>query len=55
MGLLSSLNIMLETRDGFEATTEQCGAGWLRNAGFIDVTTRPVIGPTSMVFGFKPR
>jgi hypothetical protein len=23
MGLLSSLNIMLETREGFEATTEQ--------------------------------
>jgi hypothetical protein len=53
MGLLSSLNIMLETREGFEATTHQC-AGWLRDAGFADVTTREVIGPTSMVFGYKP-
>ncbi len=53
MGLLSSLNIMLETREGFEATTDQC-AGWLRDAGFADVTTRQVIGPTSMVFGYKP-
>jgi precorrin-6B methylase 2 len=53
MGLLSSLNIMLETREGFEATTEQC-AGWLGEAGFVGVTTRHVIGPTSMVFGHKP-
>jgi hypothetical protein len=52
VGLLSSLNIMLETREGFEATTEQC-AGWLREAGFDGVTTRKVICPTSMVFGFK--
>jgi precorrin-6B methylase 2 len=53
MGLLSSLNIMLETREGFEATTDQC-AGWLRDAGFISVRTRHVIGPTSMVYGYKP-
>jgi hypothetical protein len=53
MGLLSSLNIMLETREGFEATTDQC-AGWLRDGGFVGVTTRHVIGPTSMVFGHKP-
>jgi hypothetical protein len=53
VGLLSSLNIMLETREGFEATTDQY-AGWLREAGFVGVTTRSVIGPTSMVFGHKP-
>jgi hypothetical protein len=53
MGQLSSLNIMLETREGFEATTEQC-RGWLSDAGFVRVTTRHVIGPTSMVYGFKP-
>jgi hypothetical protein len=51
---LSSLNIMLETRDGFEATTTQC-TDWLRAAGFVGVTTRHLIGPTSMVFGYKPR
>ncbi|MCW2652347.1 MAG: methyltransferase [Mycobacterium sp.] len=50
---LSSLNIMLETREGFEATTTQC-AEWLRAAGFVRVTTRHLIGPTSMVFGYKP-
>ena len=53
MGLLSSLNIMLETREGFEATTDQY-VGWLREVGFVGVTTRSVIGPTSMVFGHKP-
>lgn len=53
MSQLSSLNIMLETREGFEATTEQC-AGWLREAGFGDVTIRHLVGPTSMVYGFKP-
>jgi hypothetical protein len=53
ISFLSSLNIMLETRHGFEATTDQC-AEWLRDAGFTRVTTRHVLGPTSMVFGFKP-
>jgi hypothetical protein len=50
---LSSLNIMLETRDGFEAMTTQC-ADWLRTTGFVGVTTQHLIGPTSMVFGYKP-
>jgi hypothetical protein len=53
MSLLSSLNIMLESRDGFEADTTEC-ADWLRAAGFGRVTTRHLIGPTSMVFGYKP-
>ncbi|OBB15864.1 methyltransferase [Mycobacteriaceae bacterium 1482268.1] len=53
MSLLSSLNIMLETREGFEATTDQCAA-WLRDAGFRDVTITHLVGPTSMVYGFKP-
>jgi hypothetical protein len=54
ISFLSSLNIMLETRDGFEATTDQC-AQWLRDAGFVRVTARHVLGPTSMVLGFKPQ
>jgi hypothetical protein len=53
MSLLSSLNIMLESRDGFESSTDEC-ARWLRAAGFSRVTTRHLVGPTSMVFGFKP-
>ncbi|MFD6157627.1 methyltransferase [Nocardia sp. NPDC060256] len=50
---LSSLNIMLEMREGFEATTTQC-AGWLREAGFVHIKKQHLIGPTSMVFGRKP-
>ncbi|MFI6169194.1 methyltransferase [Nocardia sp. NPDC051052] len=50
---LSSLNIMLEMREGFEATTTQC-AGWLQDAGFVQIKKRHLIGPTSMVFGRKP-
>jgi hypothetical protein len=53
MSLLSSLNIMLEMREGFESTTIEC-ADWLRAAGFSRVTTRHLVGPTSMVFGYKP-
>jgi hypothetical protein len=49
----SRLNIMLDTWEGFEATTTQC-TDWLRAAGFVGVTTRHLIGPTSMVFGYKP-
>jgi hypothetical protein len=47
-------NIVLETREGFDATATQC-TDWLRAAGFVGVTTRHLIGPTSMVFGYKPR
>jgi O-methyltransferase domain len=49
----SSPNIMLETREGFDATTTQC-TDWRRAADFVGVTTRHLIGPTSMVFGYKP-
>ncbi|AFU04572.1 hypothetical protein [Nocardia brasiliensis] len=50
---LSSLNIMLEMREGFEATTTQC-ADWFRDAGFVRIEQRQLIGPTSMVLGRKP-
>jgi SAM-dependent methyltransferase len=53
MSHLSSLNIMLEMREGFETTTAQC-AEWMRAVGFEKVTTRHLIGPTSMVYGCKP-
>nr|WP_308162718.1 methyltransferase [Nocardia alni] len=53
VSFLSSLNIMLEMREGFEATTTQC-AGWLSDAGFVHVKKRHLIGPTSMVFGRRP-
>ena len=50
--LLSSLNIMLETRDGYESTTSDC-ADLLRANGFEGVKVRHLVGPTSMVYGFK--
>jgi hypothetical protein len=50
--LLSSLNIMLERRHGYEATTGDC-ADMLRANGFSGVKVRHLIGPTSMVYGFK--
>jgi precorrin-6B methylase 2 len=50
--LLSSLNIMLETRDGYESTTSEC-ANTLRTNGFDDVKVCHLLGPTSMVYGFK--
>ncbi|MHC9294025.1 methyltransferase [Mycobacterium sp. LTG2003] len=53
MGLLSSLNIMLETREGFEASTDEY-VRWLGDADFRDVTVTHLVGPTSMVYGFKP-
>jgi hypothetical protein len=53
MSLLSCLNIMLEMRDGFEASTADC-MDWVRDAGFERVGTTHLVGPTSMVFGFKP-
>jgi precorrin-6B methylase 2 len=51
--LLSSLNIMLESREGYESSTTEC-AQLLRGGGFTRVKVRHLIGPTSAVFGFKP-
>jgi precorrin-6B methylase 2 len=53
VGLLSSLNIMLETRDGFEARISDCRQ-WFADAGFEQIQHRAVIGPTTMVHGVKP-
>jgi hypothetical protein len=50
--LLSSLNIVLETRDGYESTTADC-ADMLRANGCSGLEVRHLIGPTSMVYGFK--
>ncbi len=51
--LLSSLNIMLESREGYESSTTAC-ADLLRAGGFTRVKVRHLIGPTSAVFGYKP-
>lgn len=51
--LLSSLNVMLETREGYECTIADCVA-MFKAHGFIGIKVRHLIGPTSAVFGFKP-
>lgn len=53
MSLLSSLNIMMESREGYEASTAAC-AKLLREGGFTRIKVRHLVGPTSAVFGYKP-
>jgi hypothetical protein len=51
-GLLVSLNMLLETPGGFDYTGEDCQA-WMREAGFSKTRVEPLVGPDSMVIGFK--
>jgi hypothetical protein len=51
-GLLMSLNMLIETRDGFDFTGADC-IGWLKEAGFAETRVEPLVGPDSMVIGIK--
>ena len=51
-GLLMSLNMLIETREGFDFTGEDC-IGWLKEAGFAETRVEPLVGPDSMVIGVK--
>lgn len=51
-GLLMSLNMLIETQDGFDYTGADC-AGWMRQAGFRDTRVEHLCGPDSMVIGIK--
>jgi hypothetical protein len=51
-GLLSSLNMLVETRGGFEYSFKEC-SGWMHRAGFRNVYSEHLIGPKSMVVGIK--
>ena len=51
-GLLMSLNMLIETRGGFDYTGADC-AKWLKGAGFRRTQYVPLVGPDSMVIGFK--
>ncbi len=52
VGLLMSLNMLLETPGGFDYTAADC-KGWLASTGFRDLTVEP-LGPTeSMVIARK--
>jgi O-methyltransferase domain len=51
-GLLMSLNMLIETADGFDYTGADC-AGWMKEAGFRETRREHLIGPDSMVIGIK--
>jgi hypothetical protein len=52
MGLLMSLNMLIETTAGFDFTGADC-IGWMREAGFREARAEPLLGPTGMVIGIK--
>jgi len=51
-GLLMSLNMLIETRGGFDYTGADC-VGWMQEAGFRSTRVEHLIGPESMVVGIK--
>jgi hypothetical protein len=52
VGLLMSLNMLIETHDGFDYTGADC-CGWMREAGFHETRVERLVGPDSMVVGLK--
>ena len=51
-GLLMSLNMLIETPGGFDYTGADC-IGWMKEAGFQTPYVEHLVGPDSMVIGFK--
>src|SRR3982751_1154379 len=51
-GLLMSLNMLIETQDGFDYTGADC-RGWMSKAGFRETRVERLVGPDSMVVGIK--
>ena len=51
-GLMMSLNMLIETPDGFDYTGADC-AGWMKRAGFRETRVEHLTGPDSMVIGIK--
>jgi hypothetical protein len=52
LGLLMSLNMLIETPGGFDFTGADC-AGWIKEAGFREAWVEHLVGPDSMVVGIK--
>ena len=52
VGLLMSLNMLIETPGGFDYTGADC-IGWMKQAGFRDAHVEHLVGPDSMVVGVK--
>jgi hypothetical protein len=51
-GLLMSLNMLIETAEGFDYTGADC-EGWMKEIGFKQTRVEHLIGPDSMVVGIK--
>ena len=51
-GLMMSLNMLIETPEGFDYTGADC-MGWMRGAGFRETRVEHLVGPDSMVVGVK--
>jgi hypothetical protein len=51
-GLLMSLNMLIETRGGFDYTGADCQQ-WMREVGFSAARVEHLAGPDSMVIGLK--
>ena len=51
-GLLMSLNMLIETRGGFDFTGRDC-IGWMKEVGFREAYVEHLAGPDSMAVGIK--
>ena len=51
-GLLMSLNMLVETKGGFDYTAADC-ASWMKEAGFRETRVQHLVGPDTMVVGIK--
>ncbi len=52
LGLMMSLNMLIETPGGFDYTAADC-TGWMKAAGFKETRVQHLVGPDSMVIGIK--
>lgn len=51
-GMLMSVNMLIETQEGFDFTGSDCRS-WMADVGFRDSYVEPLVGPDSMVVGIK--
>ncbi|MFV1977101.1 MAG: methyltransferase, partial [Candidatus Scalindua sp.] len=51
-GLMMSLNMLIETLEGFDFTAIDF-EGWAKGIGFSKIEVMPLAGPTSAVIAFK--
>ena len=51
-GLLMSLNMLIETKGGFDFTGRDC-IGWMKEVGFREAYVEHLAGPDSMAVGIK--